>query len=71
MVALDVEDEKVNLLDVKHFNDLIVNPPAGVKVYTAEKNYKDNREIELFSMICSGCEISTGELFKNICLALE
>lgn len=70
LVSLELNDDSINLLDVKEFSQLIENPPKGIKVYTTEKKYKISREEELFNMINSGCEISDGMLFKSLCLAI-
>ena len=39
-------------------------------VYHAEKDYTKSREEELFDMICNGCSISNGDLFKQVSLLL-
>lgn len=44
--------------------------PDDIEVYTTEKKYAKNREQEIFDMINWGCEISDGQLFKKLCLAL-
>lgn len=43
---------------------------GDIKVFTTEKNYTKKRELELFDMLQKGCEISDGNLFKTLCLAL-
>jgi len=48
----------------------MLNPPEGLKVFTIEKEYTVQREIELFRMTESGCTISDGKLFKTLCLSL-
>lgn len=47
-----------------------IEPPKGIKVYTRSKEYRKERERELFDLISAGCEISDGKLFKTLCLAL-
>jgi hypothetical protein len=69
LVGMDVQDS-VNLLDVKQFQELLARPSGGTKVYTTEKTYNKQREQEIFEMITNGCEISEGELFKNLCIVL-
>jgi len=39
---------------------------AQLKMYQAEKGYKGNRELELFSMMESGCLISEGGMFMML-----
>ena len=46
-------------------------PPDSLKVYTIEKPYSKERELELFEMTEAGCMISDGRTFKILCLALS
>ena len=69
LVGLNVSGS-INLLDVKQFQSVLSNSGGGAEVYTSEKTYSKPRELELFDMITSGCEIADGEQFKNLCLAL-
>jgi len=71
MMGLFVEgDVEVNFQT--HFSkekliELGKNANAQLKLYTAEKSYKNGREQELFRMLESGCLISKdGELFKTL-----
>lgn len=45
-------------------------PPDALKIYTSEKPYSKERELELFEMTETGCFISDGKIFKTLCLAL-
>ena len=69
LVGLDVSSA-INLLDVQEFQQILNQSPNDVKVYNTEKKYSKTRELELFEMIDKGCEISNGNLFKNLCLVL-
>lgn len=44
--------------------------PDDVVAFTTEKKYNKTRELEIFEMLNWGCEISEGQLFKELCLAL-
>jgi len=44
--------------------------PDDVVAFTTEKKYNKVRELEIFEMLDWGCEISEGQLFKELCLAL-
>ncbi len=39
---------------------------AKVRTYSAEKQYKPARDLELFKMLENGCLISKGELFETL-----
>ncbi|MGK7391109.1 MAG: DUF6495 family protein [Candidatus Cyclobacteriaceae bacterium M2_1C_046] len=41
-----------------------------IRIFTTDKPYHKQREVEIFNMLESGCEISDGKLFKTLCLAL-
>lgn len=70
MVGIDIsENSDLNLLDVKDFTKMKEEAPS-IKVYTTEKKYSKQRELELFDMTNAGCEISKGELFKSLCIAI-
>jgi Family of unknown function (DUF6495) len=41
----------------------LMNHTAGLSIYKNEKAYKPNRDMELFRMLESGCQITDGHLF--------
>jgi hypothetical protein len=41
----------------------LMNHTAGLSIYRHEKKYKPNRDMELFRMLESGCQITDGHLF--------
>ena len=45
-------------------------PPGNIEVYTASREYKLEREQELFAMTENGARITDGKLFKALSLAL-
>jgi hypothetical protein len=51
-----------------YISSVIKNPTEEFDVYTSEKVYAVQREVELFEMTQTGCTISDGKLFKAICL---
>ena len=62
-VEIDFQEDfsKETLLEIGR------NADASLKLYTAEKSYKNGRENELFQMLESGCLISKdGGLFKTL-----
>ena len=69
LVALETTDETLNLADPYFFQSENV-PLEHLEIYTLEKKYAKQREIELFEMTQQGCEISDGQLFKKLSLLL-
>jgi hypothetical protein len=61
----------VDFSDRSYIRNAFQNPPDSLKVYTSEKAYSKQRELELFEMIEAGCIISDGKLFKSLCLSLK
>ncbi len=54
-------------LTAKDMMAILKKSSQEIQIYTAEKNYNDNREKELFQMMESGCLISKdGYLFKTL-----
>ena len=62
--------EKVDFTDHAFVEKSMKNPPSSLKVYTSEKKYTNERELEILEMTQAGREISDGKLFKTLCLAL-
>jgi hypothetical protein len=60
----------VDFTDPNFVKAAAVQPPDALQVYTTEKVYNKEREVELFEMLNSGCVISDGKLFKLLCLSL-
>ena len=46
--------------------NLLQESNAELKLYSAEKSYSKERELELFEMMESGCLISKGDLYKTL-----
>ena len=63
-------DTDVDFTDSVSLLNATLNPPDALKVYTSEKAYAGQREVELFEMIEAGCTITDGKLFKTLCLSL-
>lgn len=60
----------VDFSDPEYIEKAVEQPDSGVKIFTTEKLYTKERELEIFDMLQKGCEISDGRLFKILCLAL-
>jgi hypothetical protein len=72
LVGLSADpDSNVNFSDPSYIRNSFQNPPESLKIYTSEKTYSKQRELELFEMIEAGCTISDGKLFKSLCLSLK
>ena len=63
------EDSGVDFTDSDFLENALQDPPEGIQVYTVEKEYSKERELELFEMIQQGCSISDGQLYKALSLA--
>lgn len=70
LVGMKCDSPEVNFEDDKFLQQALIEPPRGIQIYTTEKTYKSDRQLELFEMTQNGCEISDGKLFKALCLAL-
>lgn len=62
--------KNAHLTDSAYLQTSMANPPSGLEVYTSEIIYKKSREQEIFLMTQNGYSISSGDLFKALCLAL-
>ena len=62
---------EVDFTNPDFIKNSMVDPPAGLKVYTSEKAYEDKREIELFKIVQAGGVIVDDKLFKSLCMALS
>ncbi|MDC3336823.1 DUF6495 family protein [Flavobacteriales bacterium] len=61
LIALTSRD--VDLLDVAAIKRAVHNSVRGIEIYSGVKKYAKQRELELFNMIQSGCEITDEKLF--------
>lgn len=64
------DDPAIDFTNTDFIKRAMDEPPQGLKVYTTEKLYDKDREIELFEMVQAGAVIVDGQLFKSLCLAL-
>ena len=62
-------NSETDFTDPKFVQAAATNLNTSIKVFTTEKAYGKQREIELFNLTMAGCEVSDGTLFKAICLA--
>ncbi len=70
LVGMKSEENNVDFTDQEFLQKSLTSPPKGIKVYTTEKPYKEDRQIELFQMIQTGCEIADGKMFKMLAMCL-
>jgi hypothetical protein len=71
MMAMRVgKDNAVDFTQPDSLEQAMANPPEDIEVYSMEKEYTDQRELELFKMTEMGCTISDGQLFKSLSMAL-
>ncbi|WP_421879372.1 DUF6495 family protein [Marinoscillum sp.] len=68
LVGMTTDNPEIDFTDEAFFSRPVSK--EGIKVYTTEKAYTSVREEELFKMIQSGCQMSDGQSFKAISLAL-
>lgn len=71
MVLVGIKAEAgstANFNNPEYIKEVINNPRETFDVYTSEKAYRKQREVELFEMTETGCTISDGKLFRAICL---
>lgn len=70
MVLVGITSSSLDFTDQNSLEKAINQPPGDAEVYTTEKAYHPDRELELFKMIESGCTITDGKLFKTLSLSL-
>lgn len=69
-VLVGIDSMKINLLDKDIHKILKSHNTSDIQIYTTEKKYAKSREEEMFEMLNWGCEISEGQMFKQLCLLL-
>lgn len=70
IVLVGVDSTETDM-SIQSFGELKTQDyPDDVVAFTSEKEYSKLRELEIFDMINWGCEISDGNMFKQLCLAL-
>jgi hypothetical protein len=67
LMGIKIQDDQIDLRTKEGYMQLQQNMPSA-SVYSSEKIYSKNREMEIFELIQSGAQISDGSLFKNIAL---
>ncbi|MFT6815684.1 MAG: hypothetical protein ACJAZ3_001595 [Sphingobacteriales bacterium] len=72
LVCAEASDvEHANFRDPEFYKKALLGKENKVYVFTEIKKYNLVRELELFDMIQKGCQITEGELFKQLSMALE
>jgi hypothetical protein len=69
LMGIKIQDAQIDLRTKDGYQQLQENMPSA-SVYSSEKVYSKNREMEIFELIQSGAQISDGSLFKRIALIL-
>lgn len=64
------EEINPDFTNKEYFKKVVANPPAGIKVYSLEKKYTKERNLELFEMTEKGCFPTDGNLFEALKKAL-
>ena len=64
------DDEGTDFTNPDFIQQGLQSPPAGLKVFTSEREYDKARERELFEMTEAGCMITDGKVFKALSLAI-
>jgi hypothetical protein len=71
LVAMEgPNQEEIDFTNPDFISSSMLTPPSSLQVYTTQKPYTLERELELFKMIEEGCVITQDKLFKALCLAL-
>jgi len=70
LAGMRSDDANANFTDPEFIQRGLTAPPAGLSVFSSEKEYEPNRERELFEMTEAGCLVSDGKLFKALSLAI-
>lgn len=70
LVGLKATSDDVNFREKDFIKGETLASHNDLKIFTTEKKYNKQRELELFEMMEKGCEISDGRFFKVLCLAL-
>ena len=63
-------DLPVDFRDETFLQNALLQPPAELEVYTTEKAYGKERQVEIFELTEQGCAVTDGKLFKSLSLAL-
>ena len=71
MVGMKIDPEsEIDFTISEDIEKAMQAPPGNIEVYTASREYKLEREQELFAMTENGARITDGKLFKALSLAL-
>ena len=68
LIGLNSSNSSIDFTTLKDFS--VLANTKGLEVYTSEKEYTKQREIEMFEMTNDGCSLSKGEMFKKLSLLL-
>lgn len=70
LVLVAISSASTDFTNPESIQQAVKSPPKDAEIYTTDKKYSLERELELFQMIESGCTISDGKRFKTLSMAL-
>ncbi|MGB0390002.1 MAG: DUF6495 family protein [Salibacteraceae bacterium] len=71
LVGMRVPKESdMDFTNIEMVQMAMTTPPKNIEFFTAEKDYENIRETELFEMTQVGCSIADGRLYKSLATAL-
>ena len=70
VVGLKSKSDKVDLTQYDLAKGQSLMPQGAIEIFHGEKEYRKSREEDIFQLTNSGFQISDGQLFKNISLAM-
>lgn len=66
LIGMDTEDNRYDFTTPEGVAYARDYPPDDLNVYSTSKTYSPNRELEIFKMMSSGCQISKGEIYLSL-----
>lgn len=66
LIALQADSDEVNLSTPEQIHYSLLTFPGQIQFFTQKKQYRKNREDELFDMISSGCVNSSVDFFSAL-----
>lgn len=70
MVMTAPESSDIDFTDGAGLMAAMTDPPVGIEVFSAERKYQGERELELYELTTQGAVISDGKLFKALAMAV-
>ncbi len=64
--GIDTEEDTIDFVNAENVQTILEKHKADVQVYSSDKAYHPIREEEIFKMLQSGCQISTGTFYNSL-----